>query len=434
MYNHLNSDKRIDIEKGLKEGKNFTEIANEIGVNKSTISREIKSKRYFIHHKNVTTIQTKNVCIHRYKCNIKEKCKNRKCFYRNKNCRFCDGCNGYCDEFEEEICTKYNFAPYVCNGCPKKPRCPLSKYLYDAKKAQKEYESVLSDSRAGISFNEEELKNINKIVSPLLRQGQSVQYICSHKCDELMVSDKTIYKLLSEKLLDADVFDLKRTVQRKLRKKAGKPISIDKKCRSGRTYEDFLNYISKNPDVSIVEMDTVEGKKGGKVILTLLFTNCNLQLAFLREHNDAASVSNIFKELRNILDPEEFILLFHVCLGDRGSEFSDPLKIEVDFETEEIQSSVFYCDPQNSSQKAHCERNHEFIRYIIPKGTSLDHLTQSDINIMMNHINSYGREKFNWKSPTELFENIYGSKITKKLGIKFIHPDDIILTPKLLKK
>jgi hypothetical protein len=52
---------------------------------------------------------------------------------------------------------------------------------------------------------------------------------------------------------------------------------------------------------------------------------------------------------------------------------------------------------------------------------------------MMNHINSYGREMFNFKSPAELFKEIYGAEIMKKLGINIIPPDDVTLTPKLLK-
>jgi len=252
--------------------------------------------------------------------------------------------------------------------------------VYDAKIADREYEKTLSTSRQGISLNQNELTKLNDIVSPLLKNGQSVRFVCSHKSDELMVSDKTIYKYVSEGLLDANKFDLKRSVQRKTRKKAGPPMLVDKKCRKGRIYDDYKKYLQENTDTSVVEMDTVEGTKGGKVILTLLFTNCNLQLAFLRETNDAKSVSNVFKHLRNLLTSEEFVTLFPVILTDRGSEFSDPLKIEIDYETGEIQSKLFYCDPQNSSQKAFCERNHELIRYIIPKGKSLDYLTQDDLN------------------------------------------------------
>ena len=434
MYKQLDLEIRLEIQKKLKEGKTFTEIANETGVHKSTVGREIKERRRFIHYKNVSSLHPKNACIHRYKCVIREKCKSPTCPYHNhKNCTQCDKCNNYCKEFEEEICTKYDFAPYVCNPCKKKSRCNLSKWEYDAKNAHKEYENMLSESRKGISLSAEELENINRIVSPLLKKGQSVRSICERKKDELMISDVTIYKLLNEGLLEADLFDLKRTLQRKPRRKAGPSLLIDSKCRKGRTYEDYKKYMSKQPDMSTVEMDTVEGKKGGKVMLTLLFKNCNLQLAFLRDHNDAASVSKVFKDLRNVLE-DDFNKLFQVCLGDRGSEFSDPIKIEIDIETGEVQGKVFYCDPENPGQKGGCEKNHQFIRYIIPKGTSLDGFTQDDVDFMMNNINSYGREMYNGQSPYELFERIYGIEIIKKLGIILIPADEIVLTPKLLKK
>jgi len=434
MGKHLNLDDRAEIQIGLKKGQTFTEIANKIGKDKSTVAREVLARRVFVHHKDMTESQINNVCIHRHKCDIKENCKSPTCFRRSRNCKTCGQCNDFCKSFAEEICKRNNTAPYVCNGCDKKSKCALSKWLYDAKAADSSYKSILSSSRSGISLSGDELLRLDEIVSPLLKNGQSVRYICSCKNDELPVSDKTVYKYLGQGLLCADLFDLPRKVQRKARKKAGPVKMADKKCRVGRLYEDFKSYMNIHADKAVVEMDTVEGRKGGKVILTLLFKNCNLQLGFLRDHNDAASVSEIFKELREILNPDEFITLFSVILTDRGTEFSAPEKIETDSCTGEIQGKVFYCDPQNTNQKSRCERNHEFIRYVIPKGSPLDGFTQGDINTMMDHINSYGREKYNFKSPREMFEGIYGAEIVKKLGIKRIPPKDICLTPKLLKK
>lgn len=208
---------------------------------------------------------------------------------------------------------------------------------------------------------------------------------------------------------------------------------VDKKCRQGRTYEDFVRYLEQHPDTSVNEMDTVEGKRGGKVILTIFFRNCGLQLGFLRDRNTSASVTDTFQKLSTVLTSEEFSTLFPVILTDRGSEFSNPLAVEIDFETGELLSKVFYCDPQNTNQKSRCERNHEFIRLIIPKGRSFDHLEQKHITLMMNHINSYGRDMFNGKSPMELFEGLYGSETTKKLGLIRIEPDNIILKPELLR-
>jgi len=60
-------------------------------------------------------------------------------------------------------------------------------------------------------------------------------------------------------------------------------------------------------------------------------------------------------------------------------------------------TSVYYCNPSSPFQKPTVENNHEFIRRVLPKGSSFDDLTQADINLMMEHINSYTREKLNDK-------------------------------------
>ena len=305
--------------------------------------------------------------------------------------------------------------------------------MYDAKTAQQQYEEQLSAARQGICLNEDELIQLDNIVSPLLKKGHSVRSICQNNSQVISISDKTVYKYLRNHYLSADLFDLRRTVQRKPRKKAGPPLLIDKKCREGRTYSDFQTFIEENPDRNIVEMDTVEGIQGGKVILTLFFRNCNLQLGFLRERNTAASVKEIFLALRARLTSEEFTKLFPVILADRGTEFSSPLDIEMDYETGELQTRVFYCDAGMPGQKGGCERNHEMIRYILPKGKSLNGLTQKEISLMMNHINSYKRERYNQKSPIELFRTIYGTTITEKLGIEAVSDQDICLTPELIR-
>lgn len=105
---------------------------------------------------------------------------------------------------------------------------------------------------------------------------------------------------------------------------------------------------------------------------------------FLRDRNTAGSVTEIFRQLRKTLKEEKFPLLFQVILTDRGSEFTDPEKIEAD--TGEVQCRVFYCDPMNTNQKSNCERNHELIRYIIPKNDAKDEYREEEIREMMNHI------------------------------------------------
>jgi len=80
------------------------------------------------------------------------------------------------------------------------------------------------------------------------------------------------------------------------------------------------------------------------------------------------------------------------------------------------------------------EKNHEFIRYVLPKGSSFQVLTQDDVNLMINHINSLGRKSLNWASPYDLGKIFLGSEPLKKLNLVKVPSDEIQLTKSLLKK
>ena len=304
--------------------------------------------------------------------------------------------------------------------------------MYDACLAQAEYEYVLSDSRQGVFTSPDELSLLDAIVSPLIKQGQSIHHICANNMDRIMVDPKTVYNYINAGLLSAKGIDLPRKVRYRARKKH-KMYKVDRNCHKGRTYDDFLSFMADNPDVSVVEMDSVAGKKGGKVLLTLYFRNTDLLLAFLRDSNTARSVSDIIDMLYEALGPELYSDLFTVILTDRGSEFSNPKAIEYDHGGN-LRSMVFYCDPNQPNQKGRIEVAHELVRRIIPKGTSLNQFTQDDITRMTDHINSYGRKKLNNRSAHQLFSHLYGENVLDKLNVHAIAPNDIVLRPELLKK
>jgi transposase, IS30 family len=151
-------------------------------------------------------------------------------------------------------------------------------------------------------------------------------------------------------------------------------------------------------------MDSVIGGKGGKVLLTIHFVETSLMLAFLRDANTSQSVIDIFSDIKKTLGKENYTKLFPVILTDNGSEFSNPKAIEFDSDGH-LQTHIFYCDPSCPHQKGAIEVNHELVRRILPKGTSFDPLTQDDILLVMNHVNSYKRKKLNNRSPYETFLN-----------------------------
>lgn len=207
----------------------------------------------------------------------------------------------------------------------------------------------------------------------------------------------------------------------------------DTSIRKGRTYEDFEKFIRENPDSSIIEMDTVEGKKGGKVLLTMLFRNSKLMLAFLLDDKTSNSVLNVFNWLESILGNDLFEKTFPVILTDNGCEFSNPLSLE--FNSEGIgRTRIFFCNPRASYQKGAIEKNHEFIRYVIPKGSSMDNFTQDDITKLLNHINSLTRPSLNNSTPYDLAQILLNKDVLKKLNLKKVPANEIQLNTKLLKK
>ena len=208
----------------------------------------------------------------------------------------------------------------------------------------------------------------------------------------------------------------------------------DRSIFQQRTYADFQEFIQANPDTRIVEMDTVLGCRGShKVLLTLFFRSCDLMLAYLLNDKTAESVKNLFDRLEKKLTPEVFRTTFPLILTDRGGEFSDPDSLEKGLDNS-ARTSIYYCDPGASWQKPGCEKNHEFIRKILAKGSSFDSLTQRDINKMLWHINSAARESLNGQTPFTLGELLLREEAFKAFGLRKIKPDNVILTPALLEK
>ena len=80
------------------------------------------------------------------------------------------------------------------------------------------------------------------------------------------------------------------------------------------------------------------------------------------------------------------------------------------------------------------EKNHEFIRYILPKGTSFASITQEDCFLISSHINSTPRLSLNNISPYEAAFYFIGKDNINKLNIKKIDYDDIDLSYRLLRK
>lgn len=417
---HLTLDDRRSIENLLNSNCNFSEISNVIGKHRTTISREVYNHRIMKEPRYFNSGYSE--CIYHKTCTKRGNIP----------------CTKKCEDYEEDLCIRVKKAPFVCNGCSKKDICKKRRFIYDYSIAQNDYNDLLIESRSTIHLTKSEINDINCSIKPLVvDKKQSINQIFINHPELLSMSKSTFYRYIDGGLIDIRNIDLRRKVSLKYKVEKETRIKRDSEIKIGRTYKEFQKYISKNPDASIVEMDTVigtSGGKGGKCFLTLLFRNSKLMLIYLLPYKKSQYVTKAILQLRNTIGIQNFKNLFEVILTDNGSEFFDPMSIEFDFSTGEKISNVFYCDANCSWQKGTLERNHECIRYVLPKGTSFANLTQENCDSLASHINSVPRESLNKKTPYEAFEFLNDSILLKKLNITKVSPDEVTLTKQIFKK
>ena len=381
-HKHLTLSDRNDIQLGLERGETFKAIGQLILKDPTTVSKEVK---------------------------------------RNKQIRDSTSNNLPCPLLDK--------APFVCNGCSKRRQnCGYQKIFYLAKQAQKQYEQTLVESREGTPLNSKTFWDMDKVISEGVKKGQHIYHIL--KTHNLDVSSSTVYRHIRKGYLSIAPIDLARAVKFKERRKSKLP-SIPKEAKKGRSYEDFLNYLALKQLDSWLEMDTVMGRMGGKVLLTFNLSFCNFIFARLLENKTALEVTKHLYDIKNNLHEadKDFCQIFPVILTDNGGEFARVDDIEMDVRGE---SRLFFCDPNRSDQKGRIEKNHTLIRDILPKGTSFNNLTQEDINLVCSHVNSVKRAALNGKSAYELFAFTYGEEIPKLLDISKIPAEDVCQSSKLL--
>lgn len=407
---HLTLEERQIIEAGITNGSTKSAIAKTIGKDATTVAKEIRKHRIF---------KARNAFNRPVMCDKLSVCPHKPCIEK-------------CDFFKEPPCSRRDKSPGACNGCDKASKCRYDKYFYKAETADEEYRRDLVDYREGVNLTMKECDRIASIISPLLKQGQSVHQILSAH-PEIEQSERTIYNYIESNVFKdfgVDNFSLKEQVNRKQFKDKYKKRK-QPSCYANRCYSDFLKFRSANPETPIVEMDTVYNSTSGPYIQTFFVEKTGFMFGFLHSEKTSESMASRIEWLQKTLGNQLFSKIFPVLLTDRGSEFEKWELFELD-RTGHTRLNIFYCDPMQSSQKAHVENNHNYVRDIIPNGYPINNLTQSDIDLMFSHINSAPRLSLNNKTPYEVFSFFYGEKTTALLGICPLLRDDVVLKPYLI--
>ena len=397
-YCHLSYEDRKNIEDGLNDNKSINQIAKELNRSHSTIIREIDRNKVF----SIPNGWNSNP-------------------YNNPNHIF--------------SCERLAKSPYVCNGCKSRCGCRKERYTYYARKADDTYKEVKSEARKGINLTPEEVYTINATLTPLIKKGQTINHLYINHPDILDFSKPSFYNYVNKGVFEFKPIDFPRIVKYKKRKNSNKRRTRkEREILIGRTYDDFIYYTSNHPDINIVEMDTVVGMQNeSECFLTLLWRKTKFMLILKMESQTTDEVTRMFKYLQSFIPEEDYKRLFQVILTDNGHEFFDVNNIECIHSTGEYVTHLFFCDPHMSCHKGMIEKNHEFIRYVLPKGSSFKQIDQEECDLIMNNINSLCRDSLNGKCPYKAMLFLCDEYILKKLNCNYIKPDDVILNDSLLK-
>ena len=422
---------RIVIECGIYEKLKLSEIAKKIGKTPETVSREIRM--------NSTRVKGEHPygkdCHFAGECKRKGLCGKGVCSRRCVSCREYD-CTEICSRYNNSPCAELSRPPYVCNVCGRKRKCKADRAYYIAHQADAMAKRRNSVSRSKIHVRGEELERLDELVTPLILKGQPITHIWSEHGEEIGISQRTLYRYVDQGALSISNIDLRRKVAYKPRRKKKESSEgfLNQEFRKNRGYDDYVKYMEKHPDTPLIQMDTVKGcREQGKRLLTIHFCGTNMMLMLLMRDGKADTVVEQFDMLTGLLGLDTFRKIFPVILTDNGSEFKHTKELETT-EDGKRRTRVFYCDPQASWQKPQSEKNHEYIRYVLPKGKSLSPYTQEDITLLANNVNSIRRESLGNRSPYEATTDKCILRLMELMGLHTVPADEVNLTPALLKR
>ena len=396
-YSHLSYEDRRNIEDGLNATKSINQIAKELCRNHSTILREIdRSKKY-----------SEQSTWNNYKITHPDL---------------------------DLPCERLKHSPYVCNGCKSRSGCRKIRWTYYASESQKSYGELIKSCRQGVNLTLEEIHIINETITHLVKKGQTTNHLYINHPDILDFSKSSFYRYIKNGIFGFGPLDFPRIVKYFKKNSSQRRTRKEREILINRKYTDFIEFISNNPDLNIVEMDTVEGlQTESDCFFTLLWRKSKCMLIFKLEFQTTDEVTRIFETLQTLIPLDIYKNLFQIILTDNDHEFFDVSNIECIHSTGGYVTHLFFCNPHASSQKRAIEKNHEFIRYILPKGSSFKNIIQEDCNLIMNNINSLCRDSLNSKSPYEAMIFLCNEDILKLLNYYYIEPDNVNLTNNLLK-
>lgn len=372
-WKHLTLEQRKVISNGISHNYKLKEIAESLGFDPTSISKEVK--------------------------------RNREAITIGK---------------DVSNCKKVNRWPYVCGYCQKKynNQCVFTKYKYDAQKAQNKADANLVNSRKGIDIDSETFDELDKIVKDGVDNKKSIYQIAIENKTTIDKSVTTLYRYINNGYLTIKRTDLPYAVTYKKRKHNKKyDYSQNNKIdRTGHTYIDYLAYLHKNPGIYVWQLDFLGSiKTDNNNILSFVLPNMQFILLDLIKNPNQEKVVKFFDNLEERIGTNAFIELIPVILTDRDPSFTDIDGICFSKITGEERCKLFFCNAYVSNQKPNVENINKQLRLYFPKGKTIDTYNKQDIkNINQTLLNRPLKSLDNF-TPKDAFIRVFDEELFNNL-------------------
>jgi len=414
----ITDDDRMNIQAAIKQNYTLNKIACIINKDRSSVYREIVC--------NAIYKETEKICAN---CKFINECKFKLNFNQYSSCQ----------RFQYLECELWKKFPYTCNNCKKSNNCWKLKRHYDWKQANIQAETNKSLPRKHYKVEGDDLLKLDGILSKLIAKKQSI--------DDIWNGNAWVKNLCCPDTIRNYIYDDRMTIKKfqlpcytsykhhyESKYDYPRENSYDSERLLQRTFAFFLKYVRLHKKFIIWEYDSVEGKRKDEIdILTITLKKYRFQFGYIIRKHNPLDVLNFIRYLQKIFG-DKYKEIFQINLSDNGMEFRYFHKIESDEKTGEILCRVFFTNTYKATDKAVCERNHRYVRMYIPKGRSLNGLTQQQVDYMFSNINSKPRKVLKNKTPYELVLKDLGRDFLDKINIKFVSPQDLDFNELNIKK
>ena len=209
------------------------------------------------------------------------------------------------------------------------------------------------------------------------------------------VSPEWIYRyILTDKETGGDLYAYLRC-QKKRKKRYG---SVDSRgqLKNRVSIDDRPSIVDERKRVGDWELDTVIGHRGGAVLVTAVERKTRFSVIALAPNKTAEAVKQAILDALLPLAARVKTLTY-----DNGKEFA----LHEDI-AEALKAKGYFAHPYHSWERGLNENTNGLIRQYVPKGDSMDDLTQCEVDSIMDSLNNRPRKCLAFRTPNQVLFGI----------------------------